>query len=41
VFTWAKPSFADQANVAYNLVRSDGSAKPAWSAIQAYIATGS
>jgi polysaccharide biosynthesis protein PslG len=41
VFTWAKPSLTDSANVAYNLVRPDGSAKPAWAAIQAFVATGS
>ena len=38
VFTWTKPNgtFDDR----YNLVRPDGSARPAWWAIQTFIATG-
>jgi hypothetical protein len=36
VFTWTKPSPGDQ----YNLVRPDGSPRPAWQAIKAFIATG-
>jgi hypothetical protein len=36
VYTWAKPSAADE----YNLVRPDGSIRPAWQAIQAAIAAG-
>jgi hypothetical protein len=36
VYTWAKPSPQDQ----YNLIRPDGSTRPAWQAIQAAIAAG-
>jgi hypothetical protein len=36
VFTWAKPSASDE----YNLLRPDGSVRPAWNAIQGAIATG-
>ena len=36
VYTWAKPSPQDQ----YNLIRPNGSKRPAWQAIQAAIAAG-
>jgi hypothetical protein len=36
VFTWAKPSPTDE----YNLLRPDGSSRPAWQAIQAFISRG-
>jgi polysaccharide biosynthesis protein PslG len=36
VFTWAKPRAEDE----YNLIRPDGSARPAWQAIQSVIAAG-
>jgi polysaccharide biosynthesis protein PslG len=36
VFTWTKPSPGDD----YNLLRPDGSARPAWYAIEAFITTG-
>lgn len=37
VFTLAKPALGDQ----YNLIRPDGSARPAWRSIQTLLATGS
>jgi polysaccharide biosynthesis protein PslG len=37
IYTWAKPSAHDP----YNLIRPDGSTRPAWKAIQAAIASGS
>jgi hypothetical protein len=37
VYTWTQPSLGD----AYNLVRPDGTARPAWDAIQSYLAHGS
>jgi hypothetical protein len=36
LFTWTKPSLEDQ----YNLIRPDGSARPAWLAIQRLIVNG-
>jgi hypothetical protein len=36
VYTWTAPSLGD----AYNLVRPDGSARPAWDAIRSFLATG-
>jgi len=36
VFTWTKPSVAADA---YNLLRLDGSSRPAWQAIQAFISS--
>jgi len=36
VYTWTKPSLDDE----YNLVRPDGSARPAWNAIANYISSG-
>jgi hypothetical protein len=37
VYTWTQPSLGD----AYNLVRPDGTARPAWDAIKSYLAHGS
>ena len=37
VYTWAPPSLG----VGYNLLRPDGSARPAWAAIQELLRTGS
>ncbi len=36
LFTWTKPSLEDQ----YNLIRPDGSTRPAWLTVQRMIATG-
>src|SRR5262249_39202961 len=37
VFTWTKPSVAAES---YNLLRSDGSTRPAWQVIESFISSG-